>query len=92
MSNGTGRPIKDWYAELPPVIRAAALRNYADPACWHRMRDEPAYDLAAAVYGGFLWEYTPEGAAYWVDLYHWAFEGENGPIPLPPSTLEVMND
>jgi hypothetical protein len=55
------KSISEWLDQLPEPYRTKALDNME----WD---DYSADDMVDALQGAFLWENTPEGHKYWLDL------------------------
>lgn len=72
-----GRPILEWYEQLPEPIRSQAIENY-DPD-FSKLVDEMASSSVNAIWWGFDWEETEEkgqGLDYWFEVCNRAKAGE----------------
>jgi hypothetical protein len=55
--------IYEWLQQLPEPIKDKAIRNLYD-----ENKDLRRESLADAIYCAFVFEYTPEGHNYWVEI------------------------
>ena len=76
------KPISEWLSELPEPYRSQALEMHRE----HPLRSfggTPVETPHEAVNRAFLWEATPQGRAYWDELYTTL---EAGSLPTPDIT------
>jgi hypothetical protein len=73
---------KEWFEQLPEPYRTQALENCTS--------DYEDISLSEAIFGGFVWQLTPQGNEYWLGIRNRAKQGEfdmpqpnlNGWIPV----------
>jgi len=58
------KTIEQWFQELPEPYRTKALENCTSP-----IDNEMVGSMMDALASGFLWQDTPEGEAYWDDVF-----------------------
>ena len=73
------KPIKEWFRDLPEPVRTKALANFDGKVL-------EANSLASAIFDGFDWVHTLQGADYWNRQYTRACLHENGPLEDPSVT------
>jgi hypothetical protein len=86
------KTIREWFFTLPDGYRELALKN-ADSAL--KNTDSAFFpekgkvrSLVRAIGWGFKWDSTPEGNAFWGDVYDWAYSPNYNELPPLPSTEE----
>lgn len=76
------KTISEWLKTLPEGYRELALTNF-EKALMVPMPPFKYYNfLHGAIYNGFNWESTPEGAKFWKKVYeHFAYGSTLPPLP-----------
>jgi hypothetical protein len=59
---------KEWFEQLPEPYRTQALENCTS--------DYEDISLSEAIFGGFVWQLTPQGNEYWLGIRNRAKQGE----------------
>ncbi|MFA5934935.1 MAG: hypothetical protein WC827_03570 [Candidatus Paceibacterota bacterium] len=62
------KTIKDWLQELPEGTKEKALLNYSTEN--QEKETDNYYLMSEVLFCAFVWQDTPEGHAFWEQLYH----------------------
>jgi len=74
---------REWFAELPQPTREKALANTGKKPLLSKYES-----LDEAIIGSFDWDKSPEGGAFWCNVYDEALHPPTGaPLPTPIQTL-----
>lgn len=58
-----------WFSKFPEPYRTQAIKNWKNHKVYKINPNGPLFDnIVAALSGAFVWEDTPEGATYWLNL------------------------
>lgn len=55
---------REWFNELPPAIRDAAIKNTDID-----LDENKSESMQYVIKSSFVWSSSPEGFAYWYDVY-----------------------